>query len=139
MRKWTIDNMPSQDGLAAVVTGTGGLGLEVAQALARAGAEVVLAPVAGSAPDEADTAGGAVPVPEATAPRSVGHVTSVALHHELGPVALALVKRGTDESAPLAVVVDGLVIAAAQEIVVPASAGAAAGVPRLPRLGAVRR
>lgn len=103
------------------------------------GAEVVLAPVAGSAPDEADTAGGAVPVPEATAPKSVGHVTSVALHHELGPVALALVKRGTDESAPLAVVVDDLVIAAAQEIVVPASAGAAAGVPRLPRLGAVRR
>ena len=43
MRKWMIDNMPSQDGLAAVVTGTGGLGLEVAQALARAGAEVVLA------------------------------------------------------------------------------------------------
>ena len=103
------------------------------------GAEVVLAPVAGSVPDEADTAGSAEPVAEATAPRSVGHVTSVALHHELGPVALALVKRGTDESAPLAVVVDGLMIAAAQEIVVPASAGAAAGVPRLPRLGAVRR
>ncbi|WP_396599932.1 YgfZ/GcvT domain-containing protein [Frigoribacterium sp. R86507] len=103
------------------------------------GAEVVLAPVAGGASDEADTAGGAVPVTEATAPRSVGHVTSVALHHELGPVALALVKRGTDESAPLAVVVDDLMIAAAQEIVVPASAGAAAGVPRLPRLGAVRR
>jgi folate-binding protein YgfZ len=103
------------------------------------GAEVVLAPVVGSVPDESDTAGGAEPVPETTAPRSVGHVTSVALHHELGPVALALVKRGTDESAPLAVVVDGLMIAAAQEIVVPASAGAAAGVPRLPRLGAVRR
>ncbi|MBD8538086.1 folate-binding protein YgfZ [Frigoribacterium sp. CFBP 8751] len=103
------------------------------------GAEVVLAPVAGSVPDEADTAGGAGPDPETGAPRSVGHVTSVALHHELGPVALALVKRGTDESAPLAVVVDGLMIAAAQEIVVPASAGAAAGVPRLPRLGAVRR
>ena len=103
------------------------------------GAEVVLAPVAGSVPDESDTAGGAEPDPETGAPRSVGHVTSVALHHELGPVALALVKRGTDESAPLAVVVDGLMIAAAQEIVVPASAGAAAGVPRLPRLGAVRR
>jgi len=103
------------------------------------GAEVVLAPVVGSVTDESDTAGGAEPVAEATAPRSVGHVTSVALHHELGPVALALVKRGTDESAPLAVVVDGLMIAAAQEIVVPASAGAAAGVPRLPRLGAVRR
>lgn len=103
------------------------------------GAEVVLAPVAGGASDAAATAGGAVSDPEATAPKSVGHVTSVALHHELGPVALALVKRGTDEAAPLAVVVDDLMIAAAQEIVVPASAGAAAGVPRLPRLGAVRR
>ena len=102
------------------------------------GAEVVLAPPAGGAV-EAETSGGAAEAPETPARKPVGHVTSVALHHELGPVALALVKRGTDESAPLAVVVDGLVIAAAQEIVVPASAGAAAGVPRLPRLGAVRR
>ncbi|NRD26847.1 folate-binding protein YgfZ [Frigoribacterium sp. VKM Ac-2836] len=101
------------------------------------GAEVVLAPA--PTDSDSDTAGGAVPDSGATAPKSVGHVTSVALHHELGPVALAVVKRSTDEAAPLAVLADGLTIAAAQEIVVPASAGAAAGVPRLPRLGAVRR
>jgi folate-binding protein YgfZ len=69
----------------------------------------------------------------------VGHVTSVALHHELGPVALALVKRTTPETAALAVVADDIVVAASQEVIVPSSAGAAAGVPRLPRLGAVRR
>jgi folate-binding protein YgfZ len=104
------------------------------------GAEVVLAPTAtADVAPEAETAGGAAEASEVAAPKSVGHVTSVALHHELGPIALALVKRGTDEAAPLAVVADDLLVAAAQEIVVPASAGAAAGVPRLPRLGAVRR
>ena len=72
-------------------------------------------------------------------PSVVGHVTSVALHHELGPVALALVKRTTPETAALAVVADDIVVAASQEVIVPSSAGAAAGVPRLPRLGAVRR
>jgi NAD(P)-dependent dehydrogenase (short-subunit alcohol dehydrogenase family) len=35
--------MPRQDGRAVIVTGTGGIGFEVAQALARAGAEVVIA------------------------------------------------------------------------------------------------
>lgn len=104
------------------------------------GAEVVLAPSAtADVAPEAETAGGAAEVAEAATPKSVGHVTSVALHHELGPIALALVKRGTDEAAPLAVVAGDLLVAAAQEIVVPASAGAAAGVPRLPRLGAVHR
>ncbi|WP_185984767.1 SDR family oxidoreductase [Aureimonas mangrovi] len=43
MTKWTSKNMPSQRGRQAVVTGTGGLGYEDALALARAGAEVVLA------------------------------------------------------------------------------------------------
>lgn len=43
MRKWTLADMPRQDGRSAVVTGTGGLGLEVARALARAGADVVIA------------------------------------------------------------------------------------------------
>lgn len=43
MRKWTLDDMPRQDGRVAVVTGTGGLGLEVALALSRAGATVVIA------------------------------------------------------------------------------------------------
>ena len=41
---WTLDDMPSQAGRLAVVTGaSGGLGLEIAKALARAGAEVVVA------------------------------------------------------------------------------------------------
>ncbi|KHL26560.1 short-chain dehydrogenase [Croceibacterium mercuriale] len=43
MRKWTLEDMPRQDGRVAVVTGTGGLGLEVALALCRVGAEVVIA------------------------------------------------------------------------------------------------
>jgi folate-binding protein YgfZ len=40
------------------------------------------------------------------APRAVGHVTTPALHWELGPVALALVKRSLDPEAALTVVVD---------------------------------
>ncbi|GAA4177056.1 YgfZ/GcvT domain-containing protein [Gryllotalpicola koreensis] len=69
----------------------------------------------------------------------VGHVTSSALHHELGPIALAVVKRSADPTAQLAVRADGTEVAAAQEVIVPPSAGASAEVPRLPRLGAVTR
>ena len=69
----------------------------------------------------------------------VGHVTAAALHHELGPIALAVVKRSTDPAAELRVRAGGVEIAAAQEVIVPPSAGAAAEVPRLPRLGAVTR
>ncbi|AMM19915.1 aminomethyltransferase [Frondihabitans sp. PAMC 28766] len=72
-------------------------------------------------------------------PREVGHVTSSAVHFELGPVALAVVKRSTDTAAPLSVVAGDTVVAAAQQTIVPPEAGAAAGVPRLPRLGATRR
>lgn len=43
MTKWTTENIPSQSGRSAVVTGTGGLGYEDALALARAGANVVIA------------------------------------------------------------------------------------------------
>lgn len=43
MRKWTISDLPPQEGQAVVVTGTGGLGFEVALALSRARAEVVIA------------------------------------------------------------------------------------------------
>jgi folate-binding Fe-S cluster repair protein YgfZ len=69
----------------------------------------------------------------------VGRVTSSALHYELGPIALAVVKRSTDPDAGLVVQADDVVIAASQEVIVPPSAGAEADVPRLPRLGAVRR
>jgi NAD(P)-dependent dehydrogenase (short-subunit alcohol dehydrogenase family) len=43
MTNWTASDIPSQKGRSAVVTGTGGLGLEDALALARAGAEVIVA------------------------------------------------------------------------------------------------
>ena len=69
----------------------------------------------------------------------VGHVTSTARHFELGPIALAVVKRSTDPLAELAVRSEGILVPAAQEIVVPPEAGAAANVPRLPRLGTIKR
>ncbi|MFT4124191.1 MAG: folate-binding protein [Microbacteriaceae bacterium] len=66
-----------------------------------------------------------------------GRVTASARHHELGPIALALLGRRTAESATLIVEgPGGERIAAAQQVVVPASAGATAEVPRMPRLGA---
>jgi len=40
---WKTSNIPSQHGRIAVITGTGGLGLEDALALARAGGEVIVA------------------------------------------------------------------------------------------------
>jgi len=43
MARWTTKDMPSQRGRSAVVTGTGGLGFEDALALARAGADVIVA------------------------------------------------------------------------------------------------
>ncbi|WP_242129111.1 SDR family oxidoreductase [Sphingobium sp. Sx8-8] len=43
MTRWTSDDIPTQQGRRAVVTGTGGLGFETALALARAGAEVIVA------------------------------------------------------------------------------------------------
>jgi len=48
--------------------------------------------------------------------RQVGFVTSSARHYELGPVALALVKRSTSVDAPM--LAGG--VAAAQEVLVPA-------------------
>lgn len=73
------------------------------------------------------------------ADREVGAVTSSAVHYELGPIALAVVKRSTDPDATLTVEADGVQVAAGQEIVVPPEAGSAAQVPRIPRLGAVTR
>jgi NAD(P)-dependent dehydrogenase (short-subunit alcohol dehydrogenase family) len=42
MTHWTVSDIPSQRGRTAVVTGTGGLGLQDALALARAGANVII-------------------------------------------------------------------------------------------------
>lgn len=43
MRNWTASDIPPQRGRTAVITGTGGLGLEDALALAQAGAQVIIA------------------------------------------------------------------------------------------------
>ncbi|WP_237689452.1 CAF17-like 4Fe-4S cluster assembly/insertion protein YgfZ [Cellulomonas fulva] len=51
--------------------------------------------------------------------REVGRVTSVARHHELGPVALAVVKRSVPLDAVLVVACDGGVVTAGQEAIVP--------------------
>ncbi|MFD4420640.1 YgfZ/GcvT domain-containing protein [Agromyces sp. NPDC058484] len=67
--------------------------------------------------------------------RTVGHITSSAMHHELGPVALAVVKRQVPAALELIVESHGIDVAAAQVEIVPADAGAAVEVPRLPRLG----
>jgi folate-binding protein YgfZ len=71
---------------------------------------------------------------------SVGRVTAASLHHELGPIALAVLKRSADPAAALTVpTAAGPILAAAQQVIVPPDAGAEANVPRLPRVGAVRR
>lgn len=63
-----------------------------------------------------------------------GRITSAARHHELGPIALAVVARRTPADAELVVAHDDARVAATQEIVVPADAGRTAEVPRLTRL-----
>jgi tRNA-modifying protein YgfZ len=70
---------------------------------------------------------------------AVGTITSAGLHFELGPIALAVVKRTTDPTAQLTVSSQGVAIAAGQEVIVPVGAGAVADIPRIPRLGAVTR
>lgn len=71
--------------------------------------------------------------------KEVGRLSASGLHHELGPIGLAVVKRSLDPAATLALTADGVVVAATQEVIVPPGAGATANVPRLPRLGAVKR
>jgi hypothetical protein len=72
---------------------------------------------------------------EAPERRVVGRITSAAMHHELGPIALAVVKRAVPATIELIVESHGIDVAAAQVEIVPADAGAAVEVPRLPRLG----
>lgn len=89
-----------------------------------------------------DGSDGVLPAPGTTVEldgNPVGRLTASALHHELGPVGLAVVKRSLDPAATLTLTVDDVVVTAAQEVIVPPGAGATANVPRLPRLGAVRR
>lgn len=69
---------------------------------------------------------------QAASARSVGTLTSVALHHEMGPIALAMLKRNTDPEAELLVrggsAEDGWSFTAAtQETVVSPQAGQVVG------------
>lgn len=63
----------------------------------------------------------------------VGHVTSAVRHYEEGPIALAILSRRAP-AGDLVVRADGVDIAAAQQVIVPADAGATADIPRLTRL-----
>lgn len=62
--------------------------------------------------------------------RARGVVTSVAQHYEQGPIALGLVQRSVSEEAALVVVDKHSEVPAAQEVIVPADAGKAAGLVR---------
>lgn len=63
-----------------------------------------------------------------TAPR--GKVTSVAQHFEMGPIALGLLSRSVSETAYLVVRDSHGEVEATQEVIVPASAGKAADLPK---------
>ncbi|MDZ8171923.1 CAF17-like 4Fe-4S cluster assembly/insertion protein YgfZ [Microbacterium xanthum] len=66
---------------------------------------------------------------------AIGEVTSVAFHHDDGPIALAVVKRSAPVPGDVTVDTPEGAIAAAAETIVPPDAGRTASVPRLPRLG----
>jgi folate-binding protein YgfZ len=57
---------------------------------------------------------------------SIGRITSIGQHFELGPIALAVIGRNVDEKAPLFVRSEFGEIAANQETIVPPTAGMAA-------------
>lgn len=68
-------------------------------------------------------------------PREVGQVVAAAHHFELGPTALALIKRAVPVDLALTVRTETLDVAASQQELVPADAGPAVNIPRMPRLG----
>nr|WP_241429403.1 folate-binding protein [Agrococcus sp. ARC_14] len=79
-------------------------------------------------------------IDDAAGERPVGAVTSSAIHDELGPIALAVVKRSAPADQDLVVrTAEGIAVAAGQQLLVPPTAGHANRPPRLPRIGAVKR
>lgn len=73
-------------------------------------------------------------------PDVVGQISSSGIHYELGPIALAVVRRSTPVDPDLGVLSDGIVVAAGQEVIVPPEAGSVVGrIRRMPRLGVMRR
>ncbi|MBC7441403.1 MAG: folate-binding protein YgfZ [Ramlibacter sp.] len=87
-------------------------------------------------PAHGDEVQGVRQLPDGTVEhRGVGTITSSAIHYELGPIALAVVKRTVPATVTLYVRSQGISVAASQEVIVPQSAGSVAEIPRLPRLG----
>ena len=68
-----------------------------------------------------------------TAEDAIGKVTSVGQHHEMGPIALALVKRNTPVDIELRIITaaTGEELSATQEVIVPIDAGAVVDVSGL--------
>ena len=66
--------------------------------------------------------------------KTVGRITRAAWHYELGPVALAMLKRTTPVIESLTVITGGRSVRANQEVLVPIDAGATRDIPRLGRL-----
>ena len=64
---------------------------------------------------------------------AIGKVTSVGQHHEMGPIALALVKRNTPTDIGLKVITQatGEELSATQEVIVPVDAGSVVDVSGL--------
>ena len=67
-------------------------------------------------------------------PSARGKITSVGQHHEMGPIALALLFRAVPEDAPLIVRTGLGDLSASQEVIVPQSAGKANDIPKIPKL-----
>ena len=66
--------------------------------------------------------------------KTVGRITRAAWHYELGPIALAMLKRTTPVDEVLSVITGGRTVIANQEVLVPVDAGATRDIPRLGRL-----
>jgi len=66
--------------------------------------------------------------------KTVGRITRAAWHYELGPIALAMLKRTTLADEALTVITGGRSVGANQEVIVPVDAGATRDIPRLGRL-----
>lgn len=67
-------------------------------------------------------------------PSARGRITSVGQHHEMGPIALALLFRSVPEDATLIVRTNLGDLSASQEVIVPQSAGKANDIPKIPKL-----
>ena len=82
---------------------------------------------------------GNAPGAAAEAPKPIGRITSVAMHMDEGPIALALLARGVPPDALLATETeDGSPVIATQVPIVSPESGRNVTVPRIPRLAQKR-